>query len=326
MVWLNQSPAKLGAIAMQARKTHQPAHQQITPYSTKRRTTAILGATLAVVFWGGSFIATKVALRDVSPVTVVWLRFAIGLIILGTAVRLRRQFSRPKSSNLGYFALLGFLGITFHQWLQSTGLQTAQATTTAWIVATTPIFIALLGWLVLKERLLWVQAAGITLAAVGVLLVVTRGDLATLSAGAFGSPGDFLVLISALNWAVFSILSRRGLHKFPATLMMFYVMGFGWLFTTLLLIAGPGFSEMSLLSLPGWLGVVFLGVFCSGFAYIYWYDALQVLPVAQAGAFVYLEPFITLVVAALVLGEVITLASLLGGVVILLGVWMVQKS
>jgi drug/metabolite transporter (DMT)-like permease len=259
-------------------------------------------------------------------VTVVWLRFAIGLIILGAAVRLRRQFSPPKGSDLGYFAVLGFLGITFHQWLQSTGLQTAQATTTAWIVATTPIFIALLGWLVLKERLLWVQTVGILLAAVGVLLVVTRGDLASLSAGSFGTPGDFLVLISALNWAVFSILSRRGLHKFPATLMMFYVMGFGWLFTTLLLLAGPGFSEITRLSLAGWLGVGFLGIFCSGLAYIFWYDALQVLPVAQAGAFVYLEPFVTLVVAALVLSEVITLVSLLGGVVILLGVWMVQKS
>ncbi len=72
--------------------------------------------------------------------------------------------------------------------------------------------------------------------------------------------------------------------------------------------------------------MVFLGVFCSGLAYIFWYDALQALPVAQAGAFVYLEPFVTLVVAALVLGEVVTLVSLLGGGVILLGVWMVQRS
>jgi len=157
-------------------------------------------------------------------VTVVWLRFAIGVAILGAAVRLRRQISLPAGHDLGYFALLGFLGITFHQWLQSTGLKTAQATTTAWIVATTPIFIALLGWLVLKEQLRWVQALGILLATVGVLLVVTRGDLALLSAGTFGTQGDFLVMISALNWAVFSILSRRGLRAFPATLMMFYVM------------------------------------------------------------------------------------------------------
>ncbi|OGO39216.1 MAG: hypothetical protein A2W35_16900 [Chloroflexi bacterium RBG_16_57_11] len=307
---------------------HQPqeASRYSARYGSSRKTIAILEAICAVIFWGGSFIATKVALRDVSPVTVVWLRFAIGVAILGMAVRLRRQISVPAGRDIGYFALLGFLGITFHQWLQSTGLKTAQATTTAWIVATTPIFIAALGWLVLKERLRWVQASGILLAAIGVLMVVTRGDLTSLSAGRFGTEGDFLVLVSALNWAVFSILSRRGLRKFPATQMMLFVMGFGWLFTSLLFFAGPGLREITRLSLPGWLGVGFLGIFCSGLAYIFWYDALQVLPVAQAGAFVYLEPFITLVVAAVVLGEIVTLASLVGGGVILLGVWMVQRS
>jgi drug/metabolite transporter (DMT)-like permease len=303
-----------------------PGYRQTIQYGASQRTRAILGATFAVIAWGASFIATKVALRDVSPVTVVWLRFAIGLVILGAAVLVRRQFSLPARRDLGYFALLGFLGITFHQWLQSTGLQTAQATTTAWIVATTPIFIALLGWLVLKERLRWVQVLGIFLATLGVLLVVTRGDLASLRSGSIGATGDYLVMLSAPNWAVFSILSRRGLRRFPATLMMCYVMGFGWLFTTLFLFAGPGLSEIPSLSLPGWLGVGFLGVFCSGLAYIFWYDALQALPVAQAGAFVYLEPFVTLVVAALVLGEAVTLVSLLGGGVILLGVWLVQKS
>jgi drug/metabolite transporter (DMT)-like permease len=326
MAWpfLEQANYRLGK--MRPNNSQQGASRQTIQYGASRKTTAILGVILAVVFWGGSFIATKVALRDVSPVTVVWLRFAIGVAILGAAVRVRNQVSLPAGRDLGYFALLGFLGITFHQWLQSTGLITAQATTTAWIVATTPIFIALLGWLVLRERLRWVQALGILLATVGVLLVVTRGDLGLLSAGSFGTPGDFLVLVSALNWAVFSILSRRGLRAFPATLMMFYVMGFGWLFTSLLLIAGPGLSEISHLSLSGWLGILFLGIFCSGLAYIFWYDALQALPVAQAGAFVYLEPFVTLVIAAIVLGEVVTLVSLIGGGVILLGVWMVQRS
>lgn len=307
-------------------RPRRAVYRQTVQYGANRRTTAILGVTFAVVAWGASFIATKVALRDVSPVTIVWLRFAIGVAILGAAVRLRRQFSLLSRLDLGYFAVLGFIGITFHQWLQSTGLKTAQATTTAWIVATTPIFIALLGWLALKERLRGMQMLGILLASVGVLLVVTRGDLSSLSSGSIGTPGDFLVLLSAPNWAVFSILSRRGLRQFPAALMMFYVMGFGWLFTTLLLFAGPGLSQVANLSLAGWLGVGFLGVFCSGLAYIFWYDALQALPVAQAGAFVYLEPFVTLVIAALLLGEAITLISLLGGGVILLGVWMVQRA
>jgi drug/metabolite transporter (DMT)-like permease len=112
---------------------------------------------------------------------------------------------------------------------------------------------------------------------------------------------------------------------FPATQMMFYVMGFGWLFTSMLFFTGPGLADVSKLQLDGWLGIAFLGIFCSGLAYIFWYDGLQALPVAQAGAFVYLEPFVTVLVAAIVLGEPLLLASLLGGGGILLGVWLVQR-
>jgi len=162
------------------------------------------------------------------------MRFLVGVVILGAAVGLRHQFSLPKPKDWLYFALLGFLGITFHQWLQSTGLETSQATTTGWIVASMPIFIAILGWLVLKEKLNWLQALGILLAAFGVLLVVTHGNFSSLVSGKFGSPGDILILISAPNWAVFTILSRRGLKTYPAALMMFYVMTFGWLFSSVL--------------------------------------------------------------------------------------------
>lgn len=107
--------------------------------------------------------------------------------------------------------------------------------------------------------------------------------------------------------------------------MMFYVMGFGWLFTSVLFFRGPGLGEIHNLARDGWLGIAFLGIFCSGLAYIFWYDALQVLPVAQTGAFIYLEPLVTVVVAALVIGEPLLWSSLVGGGIILLGVWMVQR-
>jgi len=153
---------------------------------------AIIEATFAVIAWGVSFVATKIALRYISPVSVVWLRFLMGVIILGVAVVLRRQFALPDWKGLLYLAFLGFLGIAFHQWLQSTGLLTAQATTTSWIVATTPIFMALVGWLALREKLNWQQVVGIFLAACGVLLVVSNGDLRALATGDFGTVGDFL--------------------------------------------------------------------------------------------------------------------------------------
>jgi len=282
-------------------------------------------ALFAVTVWGASFVATKISLEYVTPSTVVWLRFTMGVIILGLAVGLNKQFALPQGKDWGYFAVLGFLGITFHQWLQSTGLLTAQATTTAWIITSTPIFIALLGFIILKEHLAWYQVGGIILATFGVLLVVTKGNLSSLTAGKFGTPGDFLVLISAINWAVFSTLSRSGLKKHPSTLMMFYVMTFGWFFTSILFFTNSGFKQISSIPLDGWVAIAFLGVFCSGIAYIFWYDALKVLPVAQTGAFLYFEPMITVIVASLVLHESLLLATLVGGITILIGVWLVNR-
>jgi len=282
-------------------------------------------ALFAVTVWGASFIATKVVLREVSPVTIVWIRFAMGVLIIGAAVVVRQQFAMPSLRELAFFMLLGGIGITFHQWLQSTGLVTSEASTTAWIVATTPIFIALLGWAFLKEKLGWLRVAGITLATLGVVLVVSKGDLQSVLSGSFGSTGDWLILVSALNWAVFSTLSRGSLRHQPASRMMFFVMALGWLMTSLQFFSGSYRGEIAGLTLQGWVGVGFLGVFCSGLAYIAWYDALKELPATQVGVFLYLEPLVAVVVAASVLGEVMTLASLLGGTVILMGVWLVNR-
>jgi drug/metabolite transporter (DMT)-like permease len=281
--------------------------------------------TFSVVVWGTSFVATKVALGEVSPVTVVWLRFGIGVILLGLVALKRRQLTLPSRKELPYFALLGFIGIAFHQWLQSTGLVTAQASTTAWIVATTPIFMALLGWSLLREKLTPYQVLGIALATIGVFAVVSEGDLNSLAVGKFGAPGDILILISAANWAVFSTLSRQGLKKHPASWMLLFVMGFGWTFVSVQFFAGPGFTEIGQLSLNGWLGITFLGIACSGLAYIFWYDGLQAIPASQVGAFLYLEPLVAVVVAALVLKEPILLVSIIGGGTILAGVWLVNR-
>lgn len=293
---------------------------------SEKKTGFYVEAGLAATVWGASFIATKVALNDISPITVIWMRFAMGVIVLGLVVWARGQFSLPKRSDWGYFAALGFLGITFHQWLQSNGLQTSEAATTAWIVASTPVFMAILGRFFLREELNPIKVFGIALAFLGVLLVTSKGDLRSVSVGRFGAPGDVLILISALNWSVFSALSRRGLQQYSASRMIFYVMLFGWFFTSILFFGGKSYVEIPSLTMNGWIGVGFLGILCSGFAYVWWYDALQELSTAQTGAFLYIEPLIAMAVAFVVLGEAITLLSLIGGGVILFGVWLVNKN
>jgi drug/metabolite transporter (DMT)-like permease len=287
--------------------------------------TAQLKLLAAIAVWGGSFIATKLAVGEVSPVVVVWSRFLIGFLILGWFAWRHGELSIPTWKDGLEFAFLGFMGIALHQWLQSSGLVTSEAATTAWIVSTSPVFMAVLGWLFLKEHLGVIGTLGIVLATLGVPLVISKGSLTGIFSGGFGQPGDILILISALNWAIFSVMARPALQRHSAIKVTFYILLFGWLFTSLQFLAGGYWHEFGQLTATGWIAIVFLGVFCSALAYIFYNDGLRVLPASQVGAFLYLEPLVATLVAALVLSEQIVFTTLVGGVLILLGVWQVSR-
>ena len=205
------------------------------------------------------------------------------------------------------------------------------------VIATIPVFVALLGWAFLGERLSLLQIGGIVIAAVGALTVVSGGDLRALITGRVGTVGDILIGISALNWAIFTVLSKRvigsethhlmgeGNGQGDPVRMMLYVMGFGWIFSLPGIILDKGWLALSTLSPQGWLALSFLGVACSGLAYLFWYEALGRIAATQAGVFLYFEPLVTAVVAWPILGEAMTGVIALGGAAILFGVWLVNQ-
>lgn len=302
-----------------------------------RRLWTYAGLILTVIFWGASFVATKIVLLELTPATIIVIRFGVGFLVLLITVGLRQEIKPVHRQKLPFLALLGFLGITFHQWLQVTGLKSTPATITAWIVATIPVFVALLGWAILGERLTKQQVAGITLAAGGAVTVVSGGDLLALTTGRVGTMGDIMIAISAINWAVFTVLSKRALGM-PSpdvskdtvangspVIVMLYVMGFGLAFSIPWALVDGGWRALATISDQGWWALLFLGVACSGLAYLFWFKALDVMPATQAGVFLYLEPLVTAVLAGPMLGESTTTITALGGAAILLGVWWVNR-
>ena len=286
---------------------------------------ALAKGAAAAVSWGASFVAIKVALATLSPLPLVWLRFGLGVGVLGIFSAFRREKDPLSLREWGLVLLLGFLGVPFHHLIQSTGLKTAQAATSAWIISSMPVFIALLGRLFLGEKMSGRRWAGLALAACGVLLVVTRGNLGRLVARDPQSFGDLLVLLSALNWAVFSVLSRGFLQKHSAAAMMLKVMVSGWVMTTVLFLGSGEWDPILRLDFPGWMAVLFLGVFCSGLAYVFWYDALRALPASRVGVLMYLNPAAATAVAVVGLGEPMTASVVSGAALIALGVWQVNR-
>lgn len=279
----------------------------------------------AILVWGASFIATKAALREIGPFAIITLRFGIGVGVLLLTVAARGQMRRPTRREWALFALLGSQGVLLHQLLQITGLRYTTATNTGWMVALMPVFTAILARVFLRERLRPLQVAGIGLAFLGALVVVSHGLPRLPPLGSAATWGDLLVFLSAPNWAIFSVLSKPALRDRPPAFVMTWVLALGWLMT-LPFFAGSGAArEVAALSPQGWLAILFLGILCSGAAYVFWYDSLAVADTARVSAFLYVEPLVTVAVAGWLLREPVTAPTLAGGAIILSGVWMVQR-
>lgn len=293
--------------------------------SSSKTRIAQLKLVAAIAVWGGSFASTKIVVGEAAPASVIWLRFLIAALIMGAITFRQGELAIPSWKDALEFLMLGFLGVSLNQWLQSAGLVTSEAATTAWILASTPVMMAMLGWMFLNEKFGWFTAAGILLAAFGVILVASKGDLRAAFSGGFSHPGDILIIISAPVWAVYSILSCPVLKRHSAIKVTFYTILFGWLFTNFQFVSSRGWTEFADLSPWGWANLLYLSIFCSVLSYIFYNDGLQFLAASQVAAFLNLEPLVATVVAAVLLGERIVPATLLGGALILCGVWLVNR-
>jgi drug/metabolite transporter (DMT)-like permease len=294
------------------------------PISSDR--SARLAVLSAIVVWGISFVATKAVLREIGPVTLITIRFALGVAFLNTVLALReRNLVAPPRAFLPSLAIMGFFGVLVHQMLQAWGLTLTSAVNTGWLIGLIPIWTAILASLFRNERFGMVRVAGLALGLIGTLLVITRGELSTATFGLPSAKGDLLILISTVNWAVYTVMGHRTIRALGSLRATTWSMTIGWLMLIPFFAYGRGWEEIASLSATGWTALIFLGVACSGLGYLFWYGALTRLDAGSVAAFLYLEPLVTLAAAAALLGERIQLVTIIGGLILIAGVALVQK-
>ncbi len=284
-------------------------------------------ALLAVIFWGFSFIAVKVTLREIHPFTLLTLRFGIGgLLLLLVQLQKDKRFIRAFSST-DWFSIifLAIVGISGHTLLQAYGLLYTTAINTGWIVAIMPIFITIAARFYLGESITPRKIGGILLGFLGIFLVISRGVFSFSLFRVSSTFGDFLVLISAVTWTAFTVGGRGFLSRFSPLAAITPIMLVGCLTTFPFTWMKWEWNLLFQLSLFTWMGILFLGIFCSGFAYLFWYAALEKKASSLVGMYLYLEPFVTLIGANLFLGEEIRWITLVGGGMTLVGVYLATR-
>ena len=277
---------------------------------------------LAVIFWGTSFIATKVALKELSPETIISLRLIIGSVFLFiTAIMYKKDFSiNPKSH--GIIFILALIAV-FHLMIQVTGLKYTTASNTGWIIGTAPIFMAILAAMFFREKIGLLKIGGIIIAMFGLLLLIGKGNITNVDL--IKNKGDLLVLASAFTWGVYSMVNKKISLSYSPMMTILYL----FIMMTVIIIPfnfnAASVNSVAQLSLNGWISILFLGLFCSGIAYVIWAYSLRDLESAKVGAFLYFEPLVTVLAAWVLLSESITALMILSGAIITLGVVLVNK-
>ena len=278
-----------------------------------------LGAFIAVVLWGISFVATKAALREAGPVTVIFLRFAIGALLLACTVR-----TIPPRDAWPSLALMGFIGIFFHQMLQSFGLTMTTAVHTGWLIGLTPIWSALLSAARLRERFGAIKIAGLIGGFAGALLVITHGRIASGTLAMPSTRGDLLILVSTVNWAVYSVVGHSTIRRLGPRVATSGAMAFGVIMLAPFFAITRGWRDIPRLTATGWSAILFLAVGCSALGYLFWYGALERVEVSRVASLLYLEPLVTFTAGVAMLHETVSATAIAGGLLVLGSVLLTQ--
>jgi drug/metabolite transporter (DMT)-like permease len=299
----------------------RPADRVFSPAMPPR-----LGAMLAIVFWGLSFVATKAVVREISPATLIFSRAGLGTLLLLGLLAVRRRPAWPPRDALVPLAAMGFVGVAFHQLLQAYALALTSAVNAGWLIGLIPLWSAILSALLLKERMGPLKIAGLLVGFAGAALVVSRGEPAARLLALPGTRGDFLVLVSTLNWALYTVLGHGTIRRLGPTRATAGAMLLGWLMLLPVFLATAGWNDYARLSTAGWAALLFLGIACSGLGYLLWYGALERVEASRVAALLYAEPLVTLAAAVVLLGERVGVTTVVGGLLVLGGVVLVQRA
>jgi len=284
-------------------------------------------ALWAIIFWGLSFIATKVVLKEVHPFTLLTLRYGIGALLL-LLVQCSREMGFLKTFSYRdwiHIFILAAVGVSGLGLLQAYGLLYTTAINTGWIIAINPILITLAARLFLEETITVRRISGIFLGFCGILLIISKGVF-SFSVFRFTSTlGDFMVLGSTLAWTTFTVGGKGFLSRFTSLAAVTTIMISGFLTILPLSIFKGGWNSLFHLSPLAWAGILFLGIFCSGLGYLFWYSALEKKDSSVVGMYLYLEPLVTLIGAYFLLGEEIKWITLTGGGMTLMGVYLATR-
>jgi drug/metabolite transporter (DMT)-like permease len=283
------------------------------PFDTK--TTVSLIVTL--LLWSSAYAGIRVGLQAFNPFHLALYRFLVASLAL-TVYALITRIRLPDLRDIPLILLSGSIGIAVYHAALNYGEIVVTAGAASFLISLSPIFTTLLAAAFLGECLQRNTWAGMIVSFLGTTLIAC-GE----SRGLHFSSGALFVLLAALSNGIFFIIQKPLLAKYkPFDLATYSI----WAGTLCLLVFLPGFFQaIEKAPLQANLTVIYLGIFPAALAYATWAFFLSKMPASQASSFLYINPILSIVIAFFWIGEIPSVLSLAGGIIVLAGLALVSR-
>lgn len=280
---------------------------------------SILVLLFAMVIWGSTFVVTKDLMGHVAPLTLAFLRVAVGSLVLAPFAFARHR--RGTRLPWGWLTLMAFVGVAFYYAAFNISLLYTSAVQGALVQSCIPVVVAIVAMVWLRERATLARAIGIGLSTLGIIIVFSGG---TSAAAPQALLGNLLMFATVVAWGVYTSLAKR-VADLDAVIVTSIIAALGALM--LLPLAAFEMVEHGLPSLTPMdaLAILYLGAIASGAAYMLYNYALRHMDASQAGVYTNLIPVVGVITGVIVLGEDLSLRALIGGFIVMLGVWITSR-
>jgi len=278
---------------------------------------ALLGM---LAMWSINYVAGKIALLHMDPLTLVAFRFEVaGAIMLAVYLAQKRRMPMRRG-DVWTFTYLSFLGVVVNQGFFTFGLNYTTSSHSAVIVAIDPILILILASVFKIERLTAGKIGGMALAFIGILVLeAENGPHSPLLMG------DLISLGGALGFSFYAVFAKRITREYDAVaLNTFNCAGAAILFLPVAIRQGISL-DWSSVGWAGWAGMLYMAIFSSVSAYLLFYWALRYLDPSRVAAINYLQPVCVVVIASIFLAEHASSHLLAGTALVLAGVWLAER-